>query len=214
MLLFWLCERDLNRTKCRCPVDICLPPAGRRQLLDSLKFLSLRPVRQLSWSDGRQIASPTPRIVTTQKGMLLFWLRERDLNRTKCRCPVDICLPPAGRRQLLDSLKFLSLRPVRQLSWSDGRQIASPTPKKKSGRQIAAPTQKRWEPGGSKVYHILQKIPRVGTRGIIFRFILTDRPLRPGALPWSGCTRLRPSSRRACPGGRLDADPGPPAPGS
>ena len=144
---------------------------------------------------------------------LLFGLW-RDLNRTKCRCPVDICLPPAGRRQLLDSLKFLSRRPVRQLSWSDGRQIASPTPKKKSGRQIAAPTQKRWEPGGSKVYHILQKIPRVCTRGIIFRFILTDRPLRPGALPWSGCTRLRPSSRRACPGGRLDADPGPPAPGS
>jgi len=26
-------QRDSNRSECRCPVDICLPPAGRRQHL-------------------------------------------------------------------------------------------------------------------------------------------------------------------------------------
>jgi len=92
---------DLNRFKCRCPVDICLPPARRRQhiyhhspkgMVMKIKSLHLYNRGQASYND---ILMPTP-----QRGVGAF-IVVGDLNRFKCRCPVDICLPPARRRQYI-----------------------------------------------------------------------------------------------------------------
>ena len=81
---------DLNPSKCRCPADICLPSAGRRQLLCFCH---------------RQKRKSSPPSCPSQTGIhsdvCFIFVRWWDLNPSKCRCPVDICLPSAGRRQLL-----------------------------------------------------------------------------------------------------------------
>ena len=81
---------------CNSPVDCCLPPARRRQLLDSIK--SLHPVIFSSHPNG-----------------MVFLLAMVGFEPFSCNSPVDCCLPPARRRQHLDSIK--SLHPAAFISF-------------------------------------------------------------------------------------------------
>jgi len=110
VVLLFGAKWESNPSKCRCPADICLPPAGRRQLHNIIDFrILLTALRAVMLKHAR-----SPRR-TTQRVVLLFGAKWES-NPSKCRCPADICLPPAGRRRLHNIIDFRILLTARRMA--------------------------------------------------------------------------------------------------